>query len=293
MTTVLHFLLLDWLGTEKPCLTFGLRGVSYFKLEVSGPGQDLHSGIFGGAVHEPMTDLFSIMSKLVDQKGRIMIPGIYDQVAKLTEEEKNRLNAVDFNLKDFQDAFGGKGTIYDNEFDTLAHRWRYPSLSLHGIEGAFYSPGSKTVIPAKVIGKFSIRSVPNMKPKEITRLVTEYIKSEFSKLDTKNTFKISCDHAGESWVADVNHFNYRAAEEAIKQVYGTQPDYTREGGSIPVTLVFQNELQKNVMLLPLGCADDGAHSINEKIDIRNYIQGIKLLGAYLYQLASKSDEIPK
>ncbi|KAJ3021945.1 hypothetical protein HKX48_007418 [Thoreauomyces humboldtii] len=274
-----------WLGSNKPCLTYGLRGISYFMLEVSGPGKDLHSGVFGGTVHEPMTDLFQVMSKLVSPTGKILVPGIYDTVAPVTESEDKMYDTLDFALSDIHSAMESKVTIHNTEKEALMARWRFPSLSIHGIEGAFSSTGSKTVIPAKVVGKFSIRSVPNMEPEKVTELVTDFVTKEFQKIGTKNSFNVSCAHAGKAWVADTNHFNFVAAEKAIERVFKVKPDFTREGGSIPVTLTFQEALNKNVLLLPMGRADDGAHSINEKIDKSNYIEGIKLLASYLHEIS--------
>ncbi|KAI9197443.1 uncharacterized protein BJ171DRAFT_519545 [Polychytrium aggregatum] len=274
-----------WLGTKKPCVTYGLRGISYFTLEISGPGRDLHSGVFGGTVHEPMTDLVYLMSKLVSPNGKILIPGIYDEVAPVTDDEHKLYTDLDFSVKDIHQAIDATNTIHENKQDILMHRWRFPTLSLHGIEGAFYGAGAKTVIPAKVIGKFSIRSVPNQKPETIKALVTSFIQQEFAKLNSKNKITITELSAGPAWVADVKHYNFRAASKAIETVFGITPDYTREGGSIPVTLTFQEALGKNVLLLPMGRADDGAHSINEKIDRSNYIEGIKLLTSYLHEIS--------
>ncbi|KAK9764772.1 Cys-Gly metallodipeptidase [Basidiobolus ranarum] len=274
-----------WLGRNKPCLTYGLRGVSYFRIVVTGPAADLHSGVFGGAVHEPMTDLIHLMSRLVTPKGEILIPGIMDQVAPLTEEEKKIYDTLDFSIDDLQSALGAQNNIHDDVPNTLMARWRYPSLSLHGIEGAFYSPGQKTVIPAKVSGKFSIRTVPDMTTDKVTEIVCDYVKQEFAKLDSKNQLHVECMHAGRAWMSSPNHWNYVAGAQAVEKVFGVNPDLTREGGSIPVTLTFQEALDKNVLLLPMGACDDGAHSINEKIDRRNYVEGIKLLGAYCYELS--------
>jgi Cys-Gly metallodipeptidase DUG1 len=275
-----------WLGTKKPCLTYGLRGISYFLLEVKGPGRDLHSGVFGGTVHEPMTDLISLFSKLVTPSGKILIPGISDNVAIMTQDESAKYDVIDFDISELEDAIGSKTLIHKTAKEALMARWRYPSLSLHGIEGAFYAPGEKTVIPAKVIGKFSVRSVPNMEPDRVTELVESYISSEFTKLGSKNIIKLQCTHGGKPWVASPDHWNYVAAAKAVKRVFNVDPDYTREGGSIPVTLTFQDALKKNVLLLPLGRGDDGAHSINEKLDRSNYIKGIKLLGSYLHEVAA-------
>ncbi|PWN51840.1 CNDP dipeptidase [Violaceomyces palustris] len=275
-----------WLGTTKPCITHGLRGIAYYKLQISGPARDLHSGVFGGVVHEPMTDLFAIMSKLVTPTGEILIPGIKDLVAPLTDEEKQRYDVMDFTLDDINGATGSNSTVSEDKAKVLMGRMRYPSLSLHGIEGAFSEPGTKTVIPAKVIGKFSLRLVPDMTPEKVNELVTKFINDEFAKLGSKNTLTLTAEHGGKPWLADPNHWNYEAAIKATETIYGVKPDLTREGGSIPVTLTFADTLNKNVLLLPMGRSDDGAHSINEKLDVSNYIEGTKLLGVYLHEVAA-------
>ncbi|KAJ3070833.1 hypothetical protein HDU98_006174 [Podochytrium sp. JEL0797] len=275
-----------WLGTKKPCLTYGLRGVSYFMMEVAGPAKDLHSGVFGGTVHEPMTDLIHVMGTLVSPAGKILIPGIYDDVAPVTEAENSLYQNLDFTLSDIHNATESQTTIHESVRDTLMSRWRFPSLSLHGIEGAFYSPGAKTVIPAKVTGKFSIRSVPDQTPEKIAELVKKHVEAEFKKLGSKNTLRLDAPQGGKCWVADVDNWNFVAARSAIEKVFKTSPDLTREGGSIPVTLTFQEALNKSVLLLPMGRSDDGAHSTNEKIDKFNYIEGIKLLATYLEEVAA-------
>ncbi|ORZ40929.1 hypothetical protein BCR44DRAFT_117286 [Catenaria anguillulae PL171] len=276
-----------WLGTTKPCVTYGLRGISYFNMTVQGPAWDLHSGVFGGTTHEPMTDLIHLMGRLVTPDGTILVPGIMENVAPVTDAELEIYKKLDVDMSDIEASVGAKTLIYANDKSkTLMNRWRFPSLSLHGIEGAFYAPGAKTVIPAKVTGKFSIRSVPNMDPKEINEKVSKYLEAEFAKLNSKNKFKIEGSHGGKPWVGDLNHWNYVAAIKAVEQVFGVTPDLTREGGSIPVTLTFQTALDKSVLLLPMGRSNDGAHSVNEKLDKDNYIKGIKLLGTYLHQIAA-------
>jgi len=274
-----------WLGVTKPCLTYGLRGISYFELIISGPGRDLHSGVFGGTVHEPMTDLIHLLNKLVKPNGDIIIPGISDNVAKLTNEEKEIYGSIEFGMHELQDAIGSKTNLFEDKEKTLMHRWRYPSLSIHGIEGAFSASGAKTVIPCKVNGKFSIRLVPDMDPDRVTKITESYLKKEFEKLGSKNQFSLKCLHGAKSWVASPNHWNFVAASKAVETVFNCKPDFTREGGSIPVTLTFQDALEKNVLLLPMGRGDDGAHSTNEKLNLSNYIQGIKLLGAYLHEVS--------
>lgn len=146
--------------------------------------------------------------------------------------------------------------------DYEQYRWRYPSLSIHGVEGAFSAPGAKTVIPAKVIGKFSIRTVPNMEPKDVDELVFQHLNFEWEKTRTNNTMKIELAHAGKWWVSSPKHWNFAAASKAVESVFKVKPDMTREGGSIPVTLTFEQATGKNVLLLPMGSSTDAAHSIN-------------------------------
>ncbi|KAK7040719.1 hypothetical protein VNI00_009625 [Paramarasmius palmivorus] len=277
-----------WLNTRTPVITYGLRGIQYFKLVVSGPAKDLHSGVFGRMVHEPMTDLIHLMGKLVDCKGNILIPGVDDMVSVADADERKLYEKLDYSIKDVEDSVGAPITLSTDKVDVLMGRMRMPSLSLHGIEGAFYGTGGKTVIPAKVIGKFSIRLVPPQTPENIKPLVESYISSEFAKLGSKNKCVLETDHGGKPWVTDINHWNYEAAKAATRAVYKQEPDMTREGGSIPVTLTFAESLGVNVLLLPMGRGDDGAHSINEKLDRSNFIEGTKLLGTYLYEVASLS-----
>ncbi|KAF2224091.1 hypothetical protein BDZ85DRAFT_280703 [Elsinoe ampelina] len=271
-----------WLGTEKPCLTYGLRGCSYYSIEISGPGQDLHSGVFGGTAQEPMTDLVRVMSTLVDGNGKIQIAGIDDLVAPVTDEEQALYKDISFTMDNLYESLGSKTGIYNDKERTLMGRWRFPSLSLHGIEGAFAQPGAKTVIPAKVIGKFSIRTVPNMEPDEVDKLVYAHVDKAFKALGSKNTCKCFLQHSGKWWVASPNHWNFTAAAKATEKVWGVKPDLTREGGSIPVTLTFEQATGKNVLLLPMGGSTDAAHSVNESLAVSNYIQGTKLLGSYLH-----------
>jgi len=274
-----------WLGKEKPCITYGLRGICYFMCEVECASKDLHSGVFGGTVHEAMTDLVAIMGSLVDNKGKIQISGINDQVAELTKEEAALYEPIDFDPEDFRKDFGANKLIHDTKADVLQSRWRYPSLSLHGIEGAFAESGCKTVIPRKVIGKFSIRLVPDMHPDEVEKCVKAHVEKFHKDSGSPNNMKIQNAHGGKPWMADFNHPHYMAGRKATQQVWGVEPDLTREGGSIPVTLTFQEVTGKNVMLLPIGSCDDGAHSQNEKINRKNYIEGTKLIAAYINEVS--------
>jgi len=226
------------------------------------------------------------LNNLVDVSGKILIPGIYDQVAPVTQQEKDLYAAMDFDEDDFRSDTGAHAFSKASKEEILMSRWRHPSLSIHGVEGAFSGSGAKTVIPAKVVGKFSIRIVPNQEPEEVERLVKEYIEKLHKARGSKNVCKFVPYHNGKWWISDFNHPHYTAGRAAIKRVFGVEPDLTREGGSIPVTLTFQEITGKNVMLLPIGACDDMAHSQNEKLDIVNYIQGTKLLGAYFYEVAA-------
>ena len=190
-------------------------------------------------------------------------------------------------MEEFKEAAGTTGVIHKSEKETLLHRWRYPSLSLHGIEGAFSDPGCKTVIPRTVIGKFSIRLVPNMMPEQVEDCCRRHLQEEFRRIKSPHTFKLTNAHGAPAFLADPEHVNYQAAAAAVKTAWGVDPDFTRDGGSIPVTLTFQ-ETGKNVLLLPFGRGDDGAHSQNEKLDKTNMMGGIKMMAAYLFEVAKRT-----
>lgn len=275
-----------WLGTKKPVLTYGLRGVNYYQVSIKGPGADLHSGMFGGVISEPMTDLVKVLGTLVDVDGTINIPGIKEMVAPVTKDESKIYESIDFDVDELNAAAGSDTALYKTKEDILMHRWRFPSLSIHGIEGAFSGAGAKTVIPAKVIGKFSIRTVPNIVSAKLDEYVINYINEQFAKLKSRNTLKAELFHDGDYWISDPFNESFTAASKATELVWGVKPDLTREGGSIPISLTFEKELKTSVLLLPMGRGDDGAHSINEKVNISNYIQGTKTLGAYLHYYGS-------
>ncbi|OJT11867.1 Cys-Gly metallodipeptidase dug1 [Trametes pubescens] len=275
-----------WQNTRTPCLTYGLRGIAFFHMTVSGPGRDLHSGGFGRVVHEPMTDLIFLMGRLVAPDGTILIPGVEDMIAPPDAEERAIYEKLDYSIEDVDETAGASIALSDDKATVLMGRMRMPALSLHGIEGAFSGPGGKTVIPAHVAGKFSLRLVPPQTPASIETLVVKHVKEEFAKLKSKNTLTIELMGGGMPWVEDYKHWNYEAARRATEAVYKQTPDLTREGGSIPVTLTFAENLGVNVLLLPMGRGDDGAHSTNEKLDRSNFIEGSKLIGTYLYEVAA-------
>eukprot|EP00574_Skeletonema_japonicum_P010134 CAMPEP_0201725806 /NCGR_PEP_ID=MMETSP0593-20130828/9084_1 /ASSEMBLY_ACC=CAM_ASM_000672 /TAXON_ID=267983 /ORGANISM="Skeletonema japonicum, Strain CCMP2506" /LENGTH=517 /DNA_ID=CAMNT_0048217245 /DNA_START=121 /DNA_END=1674 /DNA_ORIENTATION=+ len=277
-----------WLGASKPCLTYGLRGLAYFSCSVQCCEQDLHSGVLGGTVHEAMTDLVQLMASLIDSSGKILVPGIMDDVAEVTPEEDALYETIDFNCESYKKenkvASVSNKLMYDKEKDLLMARWRYPTLSLHGIEGAFSGTGAKTVIPAKATGKFSLRLVPDQDPQRIEQCVSDHLNKVFASLGSPNKMNVTLLHGAKAWLSDPKHPNFEAAARATEKVYGLLPDYTREGGSIPITTAFEEATQMNVCLLPVGACDDMAHSQNEKYNKKNLIDGVKVLGLYLHEL---------
>ncbi|CAH1171335.1 unnamed protein product [Phaedon cochleariae] len=278
-----------WLGTTRPCLTYGLRGVCYFFVEVEGAAKDLHSGVYGGTVHEAMTDLVYVLDNLVDKEGKILVTDLYKDVAPLMDGENSIYEKIEFDVAEYRKDVGTDRLMHKEvKEQLLMHRWRYPSLSIHGIEGAFSEAGQKTVIPGKVTGKFSIRIVPNQTPDKIEKYVVDYVQKLWKSRGSPNKMKVFMADGGHPWTEDPSHPHYAAAAAATRHVYEVEPDLTREGGSIPVTLSLQAVTGKNVLLLPVGAGDDGAHSQNEKVDVRNYVEGTKLLGAYLYEVSQLS-----
>ena len=280
-----------WLGKNTPCLTYGLRGMAYFEVGVECSTKDLHSGVYGGSVHEAMTDLIKLMGSLVDTSGKILVDGVMKMVAPVTEKEEAVYETIDFDLEPYKEETGistiGKGKLmHDNKKDLLMARWRYPTLSLHGIEGAFSDPGAKTVIPRRVLGKFSLRLVPDQDPLQIKECVEKHLNAEFEKLGSPNRMWIKSHHGAKAWLSDPDHPNYSAAARAVKKVYGRSPDLTREGGSIPIASWLEDATQMNVLLLPVGACDDMAHSQNEKFNRSNMVNAIKVLGVYLHEVAA-------
>ncbi|KAM8847139.1 cytosolic non-specific dipeptidase [Synchiropus picturatus] len=273
-----------WLS-RRPALTYGTRGNCYFFAEVEGPKQDLHSGVYGGTVIEPMTDVIGILDTLISPAGKILIPGIREAVAPLSDEEWKMYQDIEFDMENYKNKIGVSQLMYSNKVDLLAHRWRYPTVSIHGIEGAFSDPGTKTVIPAKVTAKFSIRQVPNMDPAQVKKQVTDYLHSVFAKRKSPNKLKVTMVIGAKPWLAETNHPLYEAGKAAVKRVFNLDADFIREGGTIPIARTFQDVTGKSIIMLPIGGFDDGLHSQNEKMNRYNYIEGTKLFIAYLNEVA--------
>jgi len=279
----------SWLGRRTPCVTYGLRGLCHFTAEVVMGSKDLHSGVFGGTVHEAMTDVAMLMTKLVDPNGKMLIPGIYDATDDVvTEAESAAYDKMDFDLDEYAEDLGlssKDSLVYKTKQDTLMHRWRYPCLSLHGIEGVFSDPGQKTVIPHRAVLKFSIRLVPGMEPAEVDAATQTYLQECFAALGSGNRLALAMTQGCKAWVEDFNTPHYDAAKNASKKVHGIEPDLTREGDTVPITVTIAEATGKSVCMLPIGASDDNTASANEKLNLSNYTNGIKTMGLYLEEVA--------
>ncbi|KAK1976087.1 peptidase family M20/M25/M40 [Colletotrichum cereale] len=241
-----------WVSDEQISIPQGLRGIIFYLVTITGAKQDAQIGGFGGQISKPMVDMVNIMSSLVNSNGKIMILGIYDNVQPVTEMEYKsyqRLNISEDSL------YGGTGgmSLHNNQADALFARWKKPSLSLHRIEHALPGAWAVTSIPAKLVGKFSIRTVPFMKAEDIDKI---------------NDIDIEA-HPSNWFYEDASHWNYQAVIRATRNVWGVDPAMTCEGGSIPIALDFKKILEKNVLLLPVGRPKDGHHITNEKLDNSN------------------------
>ncbi|XP_060133910.1 beta-Ala-His dipeptidase [Zootoca vivipara] len=278
-----------WLSTEKPALTYGTRGNAGFTVEVQGGERDLHSGALGGIVQEPMSDLIALLGSLVDSSGHILIPGIYDGVANFTEEEKKLYEPIEFDLEQYKFNVGVKKFLYDTKEEILSHLWRFPSLSIHGIEGAFHEKGIKTVIPSRVIGKFSIRLVPHMNLSTVQ--LERYLEKVFSKRNSPNKLTVIAAEGALPWVTNINDPQYKAAAKAIQRVFKKDPDMIRDGSTIPIAQMLQAITKKSVMMFPIGAVDDGEHSQKEKISRKNYIDGTKVFSSFLLEISKLHKEL--
>lgn len=259
-----------WFGDRVPSMDYGFRGLCGASIEISGPDKDQHSGQFGGAFREPMVDLVNLLSRLISLDGKILVEGVYDSVKPLTDEEKKLYDNIEFNIKEFKQSIGYT-TKWQNEDpkSLLMNLWRNPSLSIHGIEGAFYGPGSKTVIPAKVIGKASIRLVPDQKAEEISKLFEKYLTKEFAKLKSPNKLAVRT-FFGDWWYGDINNFLFKANTKAIREYWKMEPAYVRSGGSIPIIPFMEKLFKTPAIGISTGQSSDGAHSQNERLRIENF-----------------------
>lgn len=281
-------LILDtgWFGDNVPAMDYGFRGIAYMGIEIKGPAKDVHSGS-GGTFREPLTDLVKIMAELIDGNGKATVSGFYDKVRPVTEEEDKLYANIEFDAEEYRDTLGLKGLDTYNKKEVLMNTWRNPSISLHGIEGAFYGKGGKTVIPAKVNGKVSMRLVPDQDPQEIAEQFTNHVQSLFEKQNSPNDLVVHTLGTGDWWYGDPNNFLFDIGKKVLKEYWNIDPSLVRSGGSIPIVPFMERTLGAPAVSIGIGQDSDGAHSQNERIRIKNLIGGKEVLKMYFSTLGEK------
>ena len=262
------------ISNEDPSITVGLRGLSYLEVEVTGPNRDLHSGVYGGAVVNPINELCKMIGSLHDKNGRITIPQFYDKVAELTAEQREDLARAPFNLNAYKEELGVPEVNGEEGFTTNERTGIRPALDANGIWGGYTGEGAKTVLPSKASAKISARLVPNQDSDEITTLITAHLKNIAPEyLDVK----VTPHHGGAPAVIPTDSKGYQAASSAFEEAWGKTPIPIRDGGSIPIVALFQKELGIDPILMGFGLNEDAIHSPNESYGLFNYFKGIETI----------------
>ncbi|MBE2256876.1 MAG: dipeptidase [Ignavibacteria bacterium] len=268
-------------GEGKPAITYGLRGLSYNEILITGPNRDLHSGSFGGTVENPLNALCNIISKLKDEKGKILIPGFYDDVKQLSDKEREEFKKLPYDEKvyksdlDVEELFGEEGYINEER------RTARPTLDVNGIWGGFQGEGAKTVLPSKAGAKVSMRLVPNQNPDKIDSLFKEYV----LKLAPKSVkVEVKHLHNAKPAITPIDSPAMSCAVKALEKAYGKEVLFTREGGSIPIVNTFQEILNAPTVLIGFGLHTENAHSPDEHFDLTNYYKGIESITYFLEEL---------
>jgi acetylornithine deacetylase/succinyl-diaminopimelate desuccinylase-like protein len=255
-----------------PSLCYGLRGITYMQIDLVGPNKDLHSGSFGGTVHNPIQALAEIIAQLHDKKGRISIPGFYDDVRPLTKKERKAFEKLPWSNKKYAKELGVKKLYGEKGYTTLERVWARPTLECNGIWGGFTDEGAKTVLPSKASAKISMRLVPDQNSTKIAKLFEKYIKKIAPK-----TVSVSLQdmHGGEPVITPLDSPGVQAAIAALEKGFGKKPLFQREGGSIPIVVQFKELLGLDSVLLGFGLPDENAHAPNEFIYLDNFYNGIR------------------
>jgi acetylornithine deacetylase/succinyl-diaminopimelate desuccinylase-like protein len=267
---------------DIPSICYGLRGLAYMQVEVTGPNRDLHSGMFGGAVDNPINALAHIICKLKDDNGKILIDGFYDDVLDLTEKERQEYLKLPFDEAKYKNGLEVKELFGENGYTTLERSSARPTLDCNGIWGGFQGEGAKTVLPSKAAAKISMRLVPDQYPEKIEKLFAEYVKKI-----SPDTVKVVVKslHGGNGAITPLDSPAMDAAVEAMKKGFGKAPLFTREGGSIPVVSSFQKKLDAPVILLGFGLPGDNIHSPDEHFNLTNFHKGILSISHYYNELS--------
>jgi len=257
-------------GKDKPTITYGLRGLSYFELRIFGPDRDLHSGSYGGIVHNPAQVLAELISKMHDSEGRVTLPGFYDLVLPLTAQERDSIGRYSISDYDYCKSIGVPSLWGEKSFTATERIGARPTLEINGILSGFVGQGSKTIIPSKAMAKISTRLVPDQKPELVYGQLLEFIRSN---IPSTVRFELEQLSTGSPSISDITIPETKAMAEALKFVWGVEPIYKREGGSVPVVADMQEILGIDSVLTGFGLPDDRVHSPNEKLDLPTWRRG--------------------
>jgi acetylornithine deacetylase/succinyl-diaminopimelate desuccinylase-like protein len=273
------------LAKGVPSITYGLRGLNYYEIEVTGPAQDLHSGVFGGPAPNPLRVLCELFEKLHDKHNRVAVPGFYDDVAPVSRIERKALNSLPWKKKDFFRTVGapGPGYLPEKGCSIIEQLWCRPTLELNGMWGGYTGEGAKTVIPAKAWAKFSTRLVPDQNPEKIARLVEKHIRKLLPKTVHCKFERLS---TGKPWVAPYTHPYFEAAHKALEKGFGKRAVFIREGGSIPFVTQIHDTFKVPCILIGFGLPDENAHAPDEHISLENYFGGIKAIAHFYKELGA-------
>jgi acetylornithine deacetylase/succinyl-diaminopimelate desuccinylase-like protein len=271
------------LAKGVPSITYGLRGLNYYQIELTGPAQDLHSGVFGGAVPNPLTILCETIAKLHDKNFRVTVPGFYDDVATLSKQERKALNSLPWKEKEFRKTVGAPGLDGEKGFTIVERLWTRPTLEVNGIWGGYMGEGAKTVIPSKAYAKISTRLVPKQEPAKIAKLVEKHIRKLLPK---SVTCKFEVLSTGKPWVAPYSNPIFQKAIHALESGFGKKAVFIREGGSIPFVTQMHDTFKVPCVLMGFGLPDENAHAPDEHIALENYFGGIKAVALFYQQLAA-------
>lgn len=272
------------ISLDQPSITVGLRGLSYMEVEVTGPNRDLHSGVYGGAVANPINTLSKMIASLHDDKGRVTIPGFYDKVATLSTADREAMNKAPFSLEKYKTDLSIDDVKGEEGYTTIERTGIRPTLDVNGIWGGYTGEGAKTVLPSKAYAKISMRLVPDQDNAEITEMFTKHFKS-IAPQSVK--VKVTALHGGQAAVTPTDSKAFKAASAAFEEVWGKRPIPTRDGGSIPIVALFKKELGLDTVLMGFGLDSDAIHSPNEHYGIKNFMLGIETITSF-YKHFSKS-----
>jgi acetylornithine deacetylase/succinyl-diaminopimelate desuccinylase-like protein len=271
----------EWFADGIPSICYGLRGIAFVEVTVTGPNRDLHSGTFGGAIDNPLFILCRMISQLKDCYGRITIPGFYKDVLDLTEEEKQNYLKLPYNEAAYCEDLDIKGVNGEYGYTTLERVWARPALDINGITGGYTGEGLKTILPTKASAKITTRLVPHQKPDEIVKLLGDYLK----KL-APPTVKVEVQGfpGGNPVLVPMDSKGVKACSKAMTEAFGTVPVFMREGGSIPIVETFMSVLNAPSVLMGLGLPGDNIHSPNENYDLDNFYGGIKASALFFEEM---------